>query len=80
MATQKWQYTFVEADSDDKYWRPRWVNDEELSDWKKGPTLTEYANQMGEQGWELVGAPYTTWSGQYSSGATARLIFKRAKA
>ncbi len=77
---QKWEYLFVTADKGDKdMTRPRWVNGQELPSWKKGPTFTEFANQMGEQGWELVAAPYTEASGAYGSTGNRRLIFKRPK-
>ena len=62
---QKWEYLFVRAESAGDFWYPRYVNDQELPNWKKGKPLYAYANQMGEQGWELVvdsyfGASFTT--------------------
>ena len=52
---QKWEYSFVFATvTNDGEFRPRFANEEELDDWQAGPTLYEYANQMGESGWELL--------------------------
>jgi hypothetical protein len=73
---QKWEYQFVSGDTQGDIWYPRWVNGQELPNWKKGPTLYAYANQLGEQGWELVVARYTGGAGY---GTVARLIFKRPK-
>ena len=52
---QKWEYLFVFADitSDGGEFRPRFVNDEELNDWQAGPAMYDYANRLGESGWEL---------------------------
>jgi hypothetical protein len=36
-------------------YRARYVNGEEQSGWKKAPIIHEYLNQLGAQGWELVG-------------------------
>lgn len=72
---QKWEYLFVSADQSDGY-RVRYVNGKELPEWERGDTIYDFANKMGEEGWELVSAPYT------SSGldwATSRLIFRRSK-
>jgi hypothetical protein len=52
---QQWEYYFVFATvTNDGEFRPRFANDEELDDWQAGPTLYEYANQLGESGWELL--------------------------
>jgi hypothetical protein len=34
--------------------RPRYVNGEEVKQWKWAPLIHEYLNHLGEQGWELV--------------------------
>ena len=45
---QKWEYSFVFATvTDDGEFRPRFANEEELDDWQAGPTMYEYANQLG---------------------------------
>ena len=55
---QKWEYLFavaeVHAAWGEEIWRPRWVNGEELREWKRGPTVQQFANQLGQEGWELV--------------------------
>ncbi len=52
---QTWEYLFVFAaiTSDGGEFRPRFANDQELEDWQAGPTMYEYANRLGEGGWEL---------------------------
>ncbi len=52
---QQWEYLFVFAAiaSGGEEFRPRFANDQELDDWQRGPTMYEYANQLGEWGWEL---------------------------
>lgn len=71
---QKWEYLFVGAEEAGRNIRPRYINDQEVPNWKKGQTLFAYANEMGKQGWELVSAPYT---GDHVYGTKPRLIFKR---
>ena len=46
-----------------------------LKNWKNGIILFDYANKIGDEGWELVAAPYTS----DPVFATPRLIFKRPK-
>ena len=36
-------------------WRPRYVNGAELDDWKEQPEIGDYLNQVGQEGWEMVG-------------------------
>ena len=86
---EKWEYLFVIATNEGNQWRPQYVNGQELSGWQRGPTLYQFANQMGEQGWELVAAPYTetaicgsdSWGNTHNTSydTTYRLIFKRVK-
>ena len=53
---QKWEYLFVFASitSDGGDFHPRFANNQELDDWQAGPTMYEYANRLGESGWELL--------------------------
>src|SRR5207245_10640072 len=45
---QQWEYYFVFATvTNDGEFRPRFANEEELDDWQAGPSLYEYANQLG---------------------------------
>lgn len=67
---QTWEYIFVRVDMARGTRRPRYVNGEQLQNWKQGVSISEYANELGSQGWELIG----------SSVAGFELIFKRPKA
>jgi hypothetical protein len=51
---QAWEYQEVVFRDYDGF-RPRYVNGEELADWKDGPHIHEYLNQLGAEGWELAG-------------------------
>ncbi len=59
---QQWEYWTVVFDAANKAMRPRWVNDQELPDWKKGTVKFEYLNQLGNQGWELVAVSATMYT------------------
>ena len=52
---QQWEYLFVFAAiaSGGDEFRPRFANNQELDDWQAGPTMYDYANQLGDSGWEL---------------------------
>jgi hypothetical protein len=36
-------------------YRARYVNGQEQAGWKRAPIIYEHLNQLGEQGWEMVG-------------------------
>lgn len=55
---QKWEYLFVTFEGRSDASRPWRINGEVVEDWLSGPTMHEFANQMGEQGWELVGSSW----------------------
>ncbi len=59
---QQWEYLTVVFDGANRELRPRWVDDKELPDWKKGPTRYEYLNQLGNQGWELAATSATLYT------------------
>jgi hypothetical protein len=50
---REWEYREV-IFRDYRGWRTRAVNGRELGDWKRSPTLIEYLEQAGKEGWELV--------------------------
>lgn len=50
----RWEYLEV-VFRDYGGYRPRYINGEEQKYWKKAPPIHEVLNQLGEQGWELVG-------------------------
>jgi hypothetical protein len=75
---QKWEYLFAQCDYDHnkKRWRVRWVNKDELPDWQNGPSLSEFSNQRGEEGWELIA---DIERGEGTIIFNRRLTFKRPK-
>ena len=50
----RWEYMEV-VFRDYSGYRPRWVNGEEQRGWKNAPVIFHYLNQLGDEGWELVG-------------------------
>ena len=52
-APVEWEYREV-IFRDYRGWRARLVNGVEVGDWKSAPTLVEYLEQAGHEGWELV--------------------------
>ncbi len=50
----RWEYMEV-VFRDYGGYRPRYVNGQEQAGWKRAPVIHEYLNQVGEEGWELVG-------------------------
>jgi hypothetical protein len=49
----EWEYREV-LFRDYRGWRARLVNGVEAGDWKNSPTIVEYLEQAGREGWELV--------------------------
>lgn len=76
---QKWEYLFLKAEIAHEDWRARYVNGEEIKNWQAGITLYDFANRLGEEGWELITAPYGyTYSEPHNTlYETYRLVFKR---
>ena len=50
----RWEYLKLACDFENGFWRVRKINGAELPNWKHGPPDTEYANQLGADGWELA--------------------------
>ncbi len=73
---QKWEYLFVSCGLVSNQWVPNFVGGQELPDWKKGPSICQVANQLGEQGWELVNLATTP---NLPTSESYRLVFKRPK-
>ncbi len=78
---QKWEYIFVVASRVNETWKAVIVNGKELRDWKNGPTLYDYINAKGEEGWELVSVNYSPIFTQtaYVESDDYRLVMKRLK-
>lgn len=74
---QKWEYQFVDCEWHNNDWRPKKVNGQELRDWKRGPSISDFSNQMGTEGWELVNL--MTGHNQFGVTQQYRLVFKRQK-
>ena len=72
IALPKWEYCFVRLNYFAGDFRPQSINGEDLRD-KPIPNLHDFTNQLGDQGWELVGVNYTPGYGY------GFLIFKRPK-
>src|SRR5512133_2030779 len=72
----KWEYLLVSF-QDHNGWRPRFVNGQELEDWTAMPVIHDYANLLGEAGWELAGA---AGGALYGLTDDKQLCFKREKA
>ena len=49
---QRWEYLRLVTDDYGK--KVRYSNDEELANWKSGPSVSEHLRQVGNEGWELV--------------------------
>ncbi len=54
MDMTRWEYLFIDGEHEKDDWRPKTSNGRELSDWKHGPAIHDYANDLGREGWELV--------------------------
>jgi hypothetical protein len=50
MPKQKWDYLFVMGDEG----HPRYVNGQEIPNWKQGPTILDAMNHLIRKGWKLV--------------------------
>jgi hypothetical protein len=83
----RWEYLFVSCEWGE-VWRPRYVNQQEQAEWEIGPTMDQFARQLGEQGWELVSfAPVTLVGGKgdlsgltiETNYSTIEMAFKRPR-
>lgn len=77
---EQWEYTVAELAYADGYgavnaYVVRWVNGQELVDWKRNPHWSHYMNWAGEQGWECIGTGHTS----YTASERQFLLFKRRK-
>lgn len=70
---KKWEYLFVRFDYFAGELRPQSANGKDFRDKPAPMALHDYANVLGEEGWEMVGLNYTP---AYGYGF---LTFKRPK-
>jgi hypothetical protein len=71
----KWEYLRLSMDVDKG--KPRWVNGEELPNWKNEGSVIQYCNRLGDQGWEAISEIVK----YYSGGGVMEywILFKRPK-
>jgi len=50
----RWEYVEV-VFCEHGGFRPRFINGQEVRNWKRTPPIHDYLNHLGEQGWELAG-------------------------
>ena len=74
MDMQNWEYLFITCDYVNDDWHPRYVNSQELKDWKKTLPLPEFSNTLGQEGWELINL---STQGAGDKTYIYRLVFKR---
>ncbi|MGB8984068.1 MAG: hypothetical protein WCC12_19520 [Anaerolineales bacterium] len=69
---QKWEYAILDVRLDrQSYWRPWKFAGLEIQNWQN-IVFSSYINQIGDQGWELVGFSHSDPSAEY-------WVFKRPK-
>ena len=68
----KWEYLIIQPSEHRNVDKPWTVNGRELRNWKKGPDIYDYINQLGDEGWELVNVASAAYIGM-------RYCFKRPK-
>ena len=73
----RWEYVFITCGYSAGLWRPQFINGNQVANWQLGPAIHDYANQLGDEGWELAN---TTFVALHSGEQSYRLIFKRQKA
>jgi hypothetical protein len=89
----KWEYLFLTLAREPGglfrkggSWKVKYVNGEELANWNDGPAFYDYCNQLGEEGWEIVGFSQSPvfgrivggWGGGVE-GEIFRIVLKRPR-
>ena len=72
----RWEYLLISF-SDYHGWRPRYINGREVRSWTEAPVIHEYVAQLGEDGWEMVGA--SGGKNLYGHSDHHQLYFKRSR-
>ena len=75
-APRGWDYLVVSF-SEYRGWRPRFINGQEIRNWMHAPLIHDYLAQLGEDGWEMVGAG--GGKALYGASDYYQAFFKRAK-
>jgi hypothetical protein len=75
-APRGWDYLVVSF-SEYRGWRPRFINGQEIRNWMHAPLIHDYLAQLGEDGWEMVGAG--GGKALYGASDYYQAFFKRLK-
>lgn len=75
-APSGWDYLVISF-GDYRGWRPRFINGQEIRHWMQAPLIHDYLAQLGEDGWEMVGAG--GGKALYGASDYYQAFFKRAK-
>jgi hypothetical protein len=75
-ASRGWEYLVVSF-SEYRGWRPRFINGQEIRNWMHAPLIHDYLAQLGEDGWEMVGAG--GGKALYGASDYYQAFFKRLK-
>lgn len=75
-AGRGWDYLVVSF-SEYRGWRPRFINGQEIRNWMHAPLIHDYLAQLGEDGWEMVGAG--GGKALYGASDYYQAFFKRSK-
>lgn len=75
-ATRGWDFLVVSF-SEYRGWRPRFINGQEIRNWMHAPLIHDYLAQLGEDGWEMVGAG--GGKALYGASDYYQAFFKRPK-
>jgi hypothetical protein len=52
---REWDYLHIVSEEG----RPRYLNNQEIPNWRQGPSLFEAVNYLFRKGWELIDNPFT---------------------
>jgi hypothetical protein len=71
-----WDFLVISF-SEYRGWRPRFINGQEVRNWMHAPLIHDYLAQLGEDGWEMVGAG--GGKALYGASDYYQAFFKRPK-
>ena len=73
-----WEYLFLSAYPAGGTHKVTRLNGDTLANWQEGPSVYEYIEQMGGEGWEMVSATYLPFMGNIE--LAHHYTFKRPRA